>query len=158
MVSVLSMWCQCCFALFILNCEVWLIIDHRSSLFFLNNHHPSRSCLVCLPVTRLVPVLDPNGLSLGAGAVIDMFQLPPVALYWIAQSPLIFIMFLPRKFCLSLLMTFFYTQWVNHFLLFDSLTERLCRCVAYHHGFGLLVGFTLECIGHPGKSLTILWY
>jgi len=88
--------------------------------------------------SRLVLVLDPNGLSLGAGAVIGMLQLPLMVLCWIAQSPLIFIMF-HLRFYLGLGPWPFYVWWVNYFLL-DFLTDRLSRCVVFRCGF-LLVGF-----------------
>jgi hypothetical protein len=86
---------RCCVVLYIV--YSWSAVE-LPRLFLINFHLSFifHAVFVSFMHMRLVLVSDPNGLSLGAGTVIEMFQLPPVALCWIAQSPLIFIMFLPR--------------------------------------------------------------
>ncbi|KAF8886692.1 hypothetical protein CPB84DRAFT_1787361 [Gymnopilus junonius] len=61
-----------------------LCIIYSQSIISVFSYQPPSFVPSCpLPSSfssRLVLVLDPNGLSLGAGAVIVMLQLPPVAL------------------------------------------------------------------------------
>ena len=84
------------------------------------------------------PVMDSNGLSLGAGDVIGLFQLPPVALCWIAQHRSSFsCFFFFFSFSEFLSVSSFLCLVSNNLLLLDSLSDRLCRCVLYYRDFGM---------------------
>jgi hypothetical protein len=109
-------------------------IDHHWCTLFSYQPPSFTPSFTFVPHWEIGPhVWTPNGLSLVAGTVIEMLQLPPVALCWIAQSSLI-----SMSLYSPLNSSFFLSLWllVSNYSLLCLLTEWLDRNASLWHSLG----------------------